>query len=81
MFQVVDFLRNAGVEVIGMVSIFNYVFDTAKDAFVAADVQLYSLTNYSSLLDLALKKGLIVEHEKEVLLNWRSDPANWTGVY
>ena len=79
--QVVDVLRSAGVEVIGMVSIFNYLFDAAKNAFLAADVQLYSLTNYPSLLDLAFKKGLILEDQKEVLLNWRSDPANWTGVY
>ena len=79
--QVVEVLRNAGVEVIGMVSIFNYQFDTAKSSFDAAGVHLYSLTDYSSLLGLALKKGLVTKDQNDVLLNWRTDPGNWTGVY
>ena len=41
--QVVDVLRNAGVEVIGMVSIFNYGFDVAADAFKQAEVALNRL--------------------------------------
>jgi orotate phosphoribosyltransferase len=79
--QVVDLLRKEGVDVIGMVSIFNYLFDTAIEAFKTADVTFYSLTEYPSLLDLAIAKGIIADKDREVLLNWRSDPSNWTGVY
>jgi len=42
---------------------------------------LNSLTDYSSLLQIAGKKGFIQPSQEEVLLNWRKDPANWTGVY
>ncbi len=75
--QVVDVLKNAGANIAGMVSIFNYGFDTAVDAFKAADVPLYSLTDYQSLLENASKTNIITPAEQEVLLKWRQDPANW----
>jgi orotate phosphoribosyltransferase len=79
--QVVDVLRKNGMEVVGMVSIFNYQFDHAKKAFEEAGVPYISLTNYPSLLELAGKKGIIRKEDEEVLLNWREDPANWSGVH
>ncbi|MDQ3278401.1 MAG: orotate phosphoribosyltransferase [Bacteroidota bacterium] len=78
--QVVDVLRKEGITVAGMVSIFNYQFDIAREAFQAAAVPYYSLTDFPSLLQLALRKGLIKENEQEILLKWRTDPAGWTGV-
>jgi orotate phosphoribosyltransferase len=78
--QVVDVLRQNGVEVVGMVSIFNYRFDIAKEAFEKAGVGFISLTDFPSLLQLALQKGMIQEGEQAVLLKWMQDPANWTGV-
>ena len=78
--QVVDVLKAAGVEVLGMVSIFNYRFNAGKEAFEKAGVTLYSLTDYPSLLELAQNKGMIQAEQQEVLLKWRNDPANWTGV-
>lgn len=79
--QVVDVLKKSGLEVAGMVSIFNYGFDAAKQAFEQAQVQVFSLTNYPTMLELALKKGIIKAEQQEVLLKWQNDPANWTGVY
>jgi orotate phosphoribosyltransferase len=78
--QVVDVLKTEGAQVLGMVSIFNYAFSQAKQAFETAGVPLISLTDYPALLDLALNRGVIKETDKDVLLNWRADPANWTGV-
>lgn len=78
--QVVEVLRQQGIQVLGMVSIFHYHFDQAIEAFKAAGVPLVSLTNYPSLLQLAAKKGLIQSRDEEVLLKWRQDPANWSGV-
>ena len=78
--QVVDVLRQQGIEVAGMVSIFNYQFAVAQEAFQAAKVPFFSLTDYPSLLQLAQQKGIIQEEEREILLKWRTDPANWTGV-
>lgn len=78
--QVVEVLRQKGVVVMGMVSIFNYRFQLATDAFERAGVPMVSLTDYPSLLQLAGKKGLIEPAEQEILLNWRMDPANWNGL-
>lgn len=78
--QVVDVLKSEGIEVAGMVSIFTYGFPVAKEAFKAAGIKYYSLTDYPSLVALALERETIQPSEEEVLLKWRDDPANWTGV-
>ncbi|MBN8854640.1 MAG: orotate phosphoribosyltransferase [Sphingobacteriales bacterium 50-39] len=78
--QVVDILRQAGLEVIGLVSIFNYGFEAGRQAFEQAGVPYISLSNYPVLIKLALEKKLVSPEEEAVLLNWREDPANWKGV-
>ena len=70
-------LREAGCEVKGMVSIFTYGFDAATEAFQQEKVKLHCLTNYSILLDQALRSDYITEKELEPLNKWRKDPANW----
>ena len=78
--QVVDVLKNEGIEVAGMVSIFTYGFPVATEAFKSAGIPYYSLTDYPSLVALALERQTIQSSEEEVLLKWRDDPENWTGV-
>ena len=78
--QVMDVLKNGGVDVIGMVSIFTYDFPVAAEAFKTAGLRYQSLTNYPALVQLAIEKGIISPGEQEVLLKWRDDPANWKGV-
>ena len=78
--QVVDVLRQSGAEIEGMVSIFNYRFDVAAEAFQNARVTVYSLTDYPALLELASKKGIIQPAQQDILLKWRQDPANWKGL-
>ena len=78
--QVVDVLRNAGIEVIGMVSIFNYGFDVADKAFAEKNCTYISLTNYSAMIRLALEKGIIAAEMETMLLEWKADPANWKGL-
>ena len=75
--QVVAVLKNADLEVEGMVSIFNYGFDKAKIAFENAGITLKSLTDYPSLIDLAISKNSISENDQKELILWRNDPANW----
>jgi orotate phosphoribosyltransferase len=75
--QVVDVLKNEGLEVIGMVSIFTYGFPVATDAFKNASLEYHSLTDYQNLVELALAKGMIQAEQQEVLLKWREDPAQW----
>ena len=77
--QVCAVLKEAGLKVIGMVSIFNYGFDAASTAFQEAGIPLISLTNYASLIELAIEKGIVTANQQKTLLNWREDPANWKG--
>jgi orotate phosphoribosyltransferase len=77
--QVVDVLKAQGLEVIGMVSIFTYGFPAATEAFEAASLPYQSLTDYPSLIELAVKKGIVSPDQEEVLLKWRENPAAWTG--
>jgi len=78
--QVVDVLKNAGIEVIGMVSLFTYGFDVAQQAFEQYKLPYHSLTNYETLIALAIEKGIVSADQQTVLLNWREDPANWKGL-
>jgi orotate phosphoribosyltransferase len=78
--QVVDVLRKSSLEVDGMVSIFNYRFDIAANALETEKVIVYSLTDFPSLLSLAITKGIIAGSDEALLLKWREDPANWNGV-
>jgi len=75
--QVVDVLKAAGVEIVGMVSIFNYGFDIAKNAFENAGIPYKSLTNYAALISLALENGTVAAEDEPVLLQWREDPSDW----
>ncbi len=75
--QVVDVLRNAGLQVIGMVSIFNYGFNIADEAFNKANVPFKSLTNYASMIDLAVEKGIVNPSTQDLLMQWRESPSTW----
>lgn len=77
--QVVDLLEQSGLEVAGMVSIFNYGFRETEESIHNRGLKYFSLTNYSTLIDLALEKSLVSSVQEGILLNWRSDPANWKG--
>src|SRR5665647_650612 len=57
--QVVDVLKNAGLEVEGMVSIFNYGFEEAEEDFKQANITYKSLTDYDTLIALAIEKGIV----------------------
>jgi orotate phosphoribosyltransferase len=76
--QVVEALRKEGAEVVGMVSIFNYGFDVATEAFGQSGVKLVSLTNYPQMIGLAMEKGSVPAEMESVLLQWQKDPANWS---
>jgi orotate phosphoribosyltransferase len=78
--QVVDVLLKTGVQVEGMVSIFNYGFTIADEAFKNAGVPLESLSNYSALIELAKEKNFISEETEQLLLKWRSNPSEWQAV-
>jgi orotate phosphoribosyltransferase len=76
-FQVVEVLRKEGLIVAGMVSIFTYGFPDSEVLFEKAGLSYYSLTNYSTLIQMASEKGIISQNQLDILLKWRTDPAGW----
>jgi len=78
--QVVDVLKVAGLNVTGMVSIFTYGFPVASEVLSRSGIEYHSLTDYPTLITRAVEKGLVKIEEQEILLKWRSDPSNWTGI-
>lgn len=75
--QAAEALINAQLKVEGMVSIFNYGFDIAKDSFKEKGIKLISLTDYPALVTLAIEQGYISAGDEKTLLNWRENPAEW----
>jgi orotate phosphoribosyltransferase len=73
----VEALRAAGANVKGMVAIFTYGFDIAQENFKNAKVDLYTLSNYVNLLNLAVAKRYITETEEQTLREWNSSPSTW----
>lgn len=73
----VEALKNEGANVKGMAAIFSYGFQIAEDNFKAANVNLYTLSNYESLLTLAIAKKYIAENEHDTLKEWRKNPSEW----
>lgn len=76
--KAVEAIRNAGCEVIGMIAIFSYQFPIAEEAFKKAGVRLISLSNYSTMLDVAVELDAIKESDLETLKEWRNEPSTWT---
>ena len=75
----VNALKTAGVNVKGMVAIFTYGFDISKDNFKTNNVNLFTLSNYESLLEQALDTNFINEQEVNILSKWNTNPSEWTG--
>lgn len=75
--QVCEVLKQEGLDVIGMVSIFTYSFPEATMAFEKAGVTLISLTNYSTLISLAVDQKIVSQNDQELLMQWREHPSTW----
>lgn len=75
--KAVNALRQAGMEVVGMVASYTYGFPVAEQAFSEAGVRLITLTNYEAVLEVAKQIGYITEDQVPTLNEWRRDPANW----
>ncbi|WP_020606154.1 orotate phosphoribosyltransferase [Spirosoma spitsbergense] len=75
--KVVDALRAAGADVIGMAAIFTYGFPVANENFAAKNVPLACLSNYESLLTEAQALDYISASAMQSLASWRENPADW----
>lgn len=79
--DVVNALREAGAEVLGIVSIFTYGMQKGLDRLKEADVKNISITNFDTVIDVAVKTGYIEENDRDALIRFRSNPSDesWIG--
>lgn len=75
--KVVEALRQAGAEVLGMAAIFTYGFPLAAENFRAANVPLLCLSDYAALIEEAQRMNYVQADQLESLAAWREDPASW----
>jgi orotate phosphoribosyltransferase len=75
--KVVDALRTAGADVLGMAAIFTYGFPIADTNFQERNVPLVCLSNYDALLTEAQTLDYIPAEAMASLSTWRQDPAGW----
>jgi orotate phosphoribosyltransferase len=70
-------IREKNAEVLGMLAIFSYGFENATENFRNANCKLFTLTNYDSLLKIAIETGYIQENQLATLNDWRIKPDKW----
>ncbi len=75
--KVVDVLRQAGAEVLGMAAIFTYGFALAEQNFLERSVPLICLSNYDALIAEAHNLDYIPEDALTSLAEWRQNPGGW----
>lgn len=76
--EAVAVLREAGVQVKGLVAIFTYGFPDAAAAFESAACPWETLTDYPTMLDQALAEGYVTDDSTQILQSWSSDPQAWS---
>lgn len=74
-------LREAGIDVAGMVSIFSYGLKVAEDNFVNAGCKLVSLSDYDNLIKQAAETNYIDQAQMQSLLEWRGNPQAWSDAH
>lgn len=79
--EVVNVLREAGAEVLGIVSIFTYVMQKGLDRLAAANVKNVSLTNFDVIAQVAADEGYIRPEDVKRLISFRNNPSDesWIG--
>ncbi len=79
--EVVNVLREAGADVLGIVSIFTYGMQKGLDRLADADVKNVSLTNFDAIAEIAAQEGYIAKTDVERLIKFRNNPSDesWIG--
>ena len=75
--KAVQDLRNFGVDVLALGAIFSYGFQKSIDNFKKESCSFTTLSNYSTLIEAALKNNYISKSDLDTLNHWRKDPAIW----
>ncbi|WP_449619329.1 orotate phosphoribosyltransferase [Robertmurraya sp. Marseille-Q9965] len=74
-------LREAGFEVLGVVAIFTYELEKGEELLKEAGVTAYSLSDFSTLVEVAEARGYVKAEDLMSLAEWKKDPAEWGKVH
>ena len=78
--EVVNVLREAGADVLGVVSIFTYGMKKGLERLAAANVENTSLTNFDVIARVAAEEGYIAPEDVERLIAFRNDPSDESWI-
>ena len=78
--ETVEALREAGGEVLGVVSIFTYGMQKGLDRLAAANLKNISLTNFDTIVEVAAETGYIQSADKERLIAFRNNPSDESWI-
>ena len=78
--EVVEALREAGAQVLGVVSIFTYGMQKGLDRLAAAQVENHSLTNFDVITRVAAQEGYIQQTDVDRLIAFRNNPSDETWI-
>ena len=78
--EVVDALREAGADVLGIVSIFTYGMKRGVERIAEANTANYSLSNLDALVEVAAEEGYIAPEWKERILTFRNNPSDESWI-
>ena len=78
--EVVDALREAGADVLGIVSIFTYGMKRGVERIAEANTVNYSLSNLDALVEVAAEEGYIAPEWKERILTFRNNPSDESWI-
>lgn len=74
--KVVNALREAGFNVLGVVAIFSYNLDKAKTVFAEAKTSYHTISNYDVLKEVAVEQKYVLEEDIDKLNKWKTNPSD-----
>lgn len=77
--SVIEALQFIGADVRGVLSIFTYGFEKATERFSELGIPVFCLTDYPTLIEVAVEQGKIQKSDLELLNSWRENPSEWPG--
>jgi orotate phosphoribosyltransferase len=76
----VEGVREAGMEVAGVLAIFSYGLESAEQGFRSAGVSFDALVSLGDLLEAAHDRGLLDAESADTIKDWRRDPYAWSAA-
>jgi len=73
----VEALAKNGAKIKGMIAIFTYGFDLASKNFEKKEIDLHTLSDFETLIQLASETNYVKEEQLHTLMEWRKDPSLW----